>query len=152
MRQFHQLSTHCAPFYPLLPSFIPKFQWNQEVREKKDDHIYAAEINGVVHFGENIPKPHKLCPIMEKEFQDWLRLMLLWDKSRRGGKTPTTKVGWFGWKGAWIETEFCFLLSVESSHHGEFGSYGHGIYSLWPNEDSKQKKVDNFHITSTIFS
>ena len=67
-------------------------QWNQDVQKKSDDDIYAAEINGAVHFGKSIPKPHKLCTVMEKEFQDWLRLMLLWDKTRRGGRTHLTKV------------------------------------------------------------
>ena len=79
--------------YPHAHTHTQSFQqWFQDVQKKQDKHIFANEINGSVHFGDDIPKPHKLCPIMAKEFQGWLRLMLLWDKSRRGGKTPTTKV------------------------------------------------------------
>ena len=72
--------------------FLLSIQWNLEVQKKSDKDIYATYINGKVHFGENIPKPNKLCAVMEKEFRDWLRLMLLWDKTRRGGRTPLTKV------------------------------------------------------------
>lgn len=72
-------------FRPFLHS-QPPIKWLQAVSSKKPSHIgaFINERNEIEYF-EKLPKPNHLCSLSQTYFEQWLRIMLLYDPQHRGG-------------------------------------------------------------------
>ncbi|XP_072037703.1 inhibitor of nuclear factor kappa-B kinase subunit alpha-like [Amphiura filiformis] len=70
---------------PFLPS-LPPVQWHGTVSQKKDSQITAYESpNGEMIFSEHLLSPNHLSRPYQNLFEYWLKYMLLWDSTSRGG-------------------------------------------------------------------
>ncbi|KAK2158711.1 hypothetical protein LSH36_165g05037 [Paralvinella palmiformis] len=66
---------------------VPAVQWLQYVCNKKPDHICGIfNLENNVVFSSSIPSPHFLCRYSTHVFEQWLRLMLMYDSNHRGGE------------------------------------------------------------------
>lgn len=72
-------------FRPFLPS-VPPVQWHSQVMKKKQDQICAFyNSEGNVEYSNKLPGPNHLCRTTTVYFEQFLRLMLIWDSKMRGG-------------------------------------------------------------------
>lgn len=70
-------------FRPFLPN-KPPVQWFDIIKEKKDGHISVYEENNTYIYQKTLPVHIRLCEPLKQAFQQWLKTMLIWDKTLRG--------------------------------------------------------------------